>query len=208
MIIDIDKLEPNSYNPNSMSELKFNALIKSIKEEKWNRLFPIEVLPEENWKYKIIDWEHRYKAMKEAWIKLAHIEISDLEDWYAKLRTLSKNSIHWTHDIIEEAQLIADIKSQWIVDSEIMSSIWIDEKELIAINKLTDFDISDFDNDLDLEDIDNSNELDELETKEIVLKLTDEEYNLIISIEEFTELKDIKQSILKIVTLYKEERIS
>lgn len=195
MLVNTETLVPNNYNPNSMTELKFNALVASIKVENWNRLFPIEVKPESDWRYVIIDGEHRYKALKEAWIKKAHIEISDLKDWYEKLRTLSKNSIHWEHDQIEEATLVAAIKKQGITDSEIMESVGIDEKELIAIDNLASFDVDDFDNDSAISDLDGDYEIEE-QTKSITLELNEAHYEIIQRLSEITETEGSQDAIL------------
>lgn len=194
MLIDVNKLVANSYNPNSMSDLKFNALVKSIKEEDWNRLFPIEVMPEENGEYVIIDWEHRHKALIEAGIEKAHIEVSHLKDWYEKLRTISKNSIHWTHDQVEEATLVAEIKQQGITDSEIMESIGIDEKELIAIDNLTSFDISDFDNEVEIPEEEKDDEIEDI--KEVDLVLSEAHYNILNELKEITKAEDIQEAIM------------
>lgn len=196
MLVDIEKLIPNDWNPNSMSELKFNALVAGIKEENWNRLFPIEVRPEKNWVHVIIDWEHRYKALVAAGIKQAHIEISDLENGYEKLRTISKNSIHWTHDQIEEANLIKDIKEQGITDSEILEGLWIDEKELIAIDNLANFDIDDFSEDENLEDLIEEEKEEEEIKKEITLELNEEHYDILEELVKITETWWFQEAIL------------
>lgn len=196
MLVNVEHLVPNNYNPNSMTELKFNALVASIKEENWNRLFPIEVKPESDGKYVIIDWEHRYKALVEAGIKKAHIEVSDLKNGYDKLRTISKNSIHWTHDQIEEAVLVKAIKEQGITDSEIMQSIGIDEKELIAIDNLSNFDIGDFEGDeIDISE-DNEVEEEEEPKKELVLNLNEVHYDILESLSKITVTSGMQDAIL------------
>jgi len=194
MLIEVEKLVANSYNPNSMSEIKFTALVDSIKLEDWNRLFPIEVQPEIDWKHIIIDGEHRFKALQEAGIKMAHIEISDLKDWYEQLRTISKNSIHGTHDAVEEANLISAIKAQGITDSEIMGAIWIDENELLAIDNLSNFDISDFDNDEEIEIPEEAPEEDPI--TEVKLELNEFQNDIISRLSEITQTADIQESIL------------
>lgn len=195
MLIEVNKIQPNTWNVNSMTELKFNALVESIKEENWNRLFPIEVQPEKDWKYTIIDWEHRYKALVEAWIENAHIEISDLEGGYEKLRTISKNSIHWTHDQVDEANLIAEIKTKGISDSEIMTAIWIDEKELIAIDNLTNFDISDFETEDDI-DLTDAKIEEEIPTKQVTLDLQEGHFEVLEKLKNSLELDNVQDAIL------------
>lgn len=196
MLINIEEIQENDWNPNSMTELKFNALVKGIKNEKWNRLFPLEVLPkDENWKYVVIDWAHRLRALKEAGIKQAHVEISDLKDWYDKLQTIAKNSIHWTHDQVQEAQLVAEIKRQGITDSEIMASIGIDEKELIAIDNLWNFSLEDFEEDNDI-DISEPEEEEEEERKEITLELSEAHYEILEALQESAKTLVIQDAIL------------
>lgn len=196
MIVDISELIPNNYNPNKLSDIKFKALVNWIKEEGWNRLAPIEVLPKwKDWKYIIIDWFHRMKALKEAWINEAHIEISDLKDWYEKLRTLSKNLIHWQHDVIKEAELIKDIQEQWISDTEILKAIGYIEEQLIEINELNNIEIPEKIWEFIKEENFQEYKPQE-EDKKIVLKLNETQYELLAWLDWYTNIKGIQDSIL------------
>ena len=202
MIVNIDELIPNNYNPNKLDDIKFKALVNWLKEEKGNRLAPIEVLPKnEYWKYIIIDWFHRWKALEEAWISDAHIEISDLKDWYEKLRTLSRNLIHWEHDTIKEAELIWDIQKQWIKDSEILRAIGYTQDELIQINEMNNIDISE-----DFQIIDNEETKiyePREEDKKITLKLNETQYELLAWLDWYTNIKGIQNSILLTAQYFK-----
>ena len=75
-IVSIDKLKPNKWNPNEVSEENLKKLRKSIKRH--GILMPILVLPD----YTIIDGEHRWIcATKLGWKKVPVIvlECSKLE---------------------------------------------------------------------------------------------------------------------------------
>ena len=198
MIVDINELQENSWNINNMSELKFNALVHGIKEIGSNRLFPLEVLPKKDWKYILIDWKHRLLALKEAWITTAYIEISELDEWYAKLRTLSKNMVHWESTQIDEADLIANIKLQWIQDSEILQALWISEIDLSAMN---DMNMPMLEQDSSEEDEEEEEDekpeiIKKEEPKEITLSLTEMQYDFLEWLEWYTWVRGIQDSIL------------
>lgn len=60
-IIDSEKIIENTFNPNVMSEEKFNLLVENIKEIGMND--PLQVVKRDK-KYIIVDGAHRYQACK------------------------------------------------------------------------------------------------------------------------------------------------
>jgi len=59
--IDVEKIEPNTWNPNKMSDDKFSELVKNIEEiDNVQRVLVVK----NKGKYRIVDGEHRYRALK------------------------------------------------------------------------------------------------------------------------------------------------
>jgi hypothetical protein len=65
--VDIDLLEVSPWNPNTMVDVKFNALADSIQDVGF--VDPIQVVPMPNGKYRIIGGEHRFFAAQFAGMK-------------------------------------------------------------------------------------------------------------------------------------------
>jgi len=79
--VDIDKVKPNSYNPNVMDEEKFNALVDFCKTNGADKLDPVWLRNNGDGAYEIIDGEHRWKAAKEVgWKRLRAFVIGLSED--------------------------------------------------------------------------------------------------------------------------------
>jgi ParB/RepB/Spo0J family partition protein len=64
-IININLIEENTRNPNSMQKHKYTALVENIKRSNGNYKQPILVREKGEGRYEIIDGAHRYRACKE-----------------------------------------------------------------------------------------------------------------------------------------------
>lgn len=62
--VSIDQLVPNHWNPQAMDEATFNRLVDEVKEN--GCIVPLQVVPAEDGKYRIIGGEHRWKASQQA----------------------------------------------------------------------------------------------------------------------------------------------
>lgn len=91
--IDINKILPNKYNPNQMTDKQFKALIKSI--ELYGQVRPVICKPaSKRGFYEIIDGEHTLKAMKHLkQDKINIISINNLSDKEAKALTVALDRI-------------------------------------------------------------------------------------------------------------------
>jgi ParB/RepB/Spo0J family partition protein len=67
--LDIQLIEKNPWNPNTMSEEGLNRLIQEIEEVGF--IDPIQVVPMESGKYRVLGGEHRFEAM----LALGHVTI-------------------------------------------------------------------------------------------------------------------------------------
>jgi len=101
--IPIEKIVPNKFNPNSLSQDQYQLLKRDIAEHGLE--YPIEVRPLTNGFCEIIDGEHRWKACKELGFKEVKCEVKDIDEAEAKQRNYRLNSTRGTIDPLKEAQL-------------------------------------------------------------------------------------------------------
>lgn len=125
-IVDINLLEANSYNSNKMPEVKFMALVDTIK--RYGQTHPIQVVVNKD-KYRIIGGEHRWRAMK--MLKFTQIEVlvrkfeDDIDEKLASVEdNLSGNPIP-----IKEAMIIASATKKYKL-SDLQRRIGQTEPEL------------------------------------------------------------------------------
>jgi len=101
LIKQTSEIKPNTYNPNTIDEKKFTALVENIK--KFGYLQPI-LIDDKN---TIIDGEHRWKAAQAAGMDKIQCVIyqgnGDIKE-YRKLLTLSMNNLRGenTEDAFED----------------------------------------------------------------------------------------------------------
>jgi ParB/RepB/Spo0J family partition protein len=86
--IDVDLIDPNTYNPNVMDPATERKLEADIKKR--GVLYPILVRPKGD-RYEIIDGEHRWKTLKKLGHKIAPCLIKDSSDTDARVETLNTN---------------------------------------------------------------------------------------------------------------------
>jgi len=91
VMVPIDKVEPNKWNPNKMSEENFNDLVENIKRVGW--IDDIFVRPLEDGKYEIIGGEHRWRAAKVLGYKEVPCVIRAMTDKEAVAQTGRMNFI-------------------------------------------------------------------------------------------------------------------
>jgi len=115
----IDDLEPNEWNPNEMSETKYEALKRSLKSGKKGVIL---ALKRDGEKALIIDGYHRWKAAKELGIETFPVLLLEESETEAKLDTLRMNNIRGELNVVKLAQLIVDLEKEFSLE-------WL-EKEL------------------------------------------------------------------------------
>jgi len=115
----IEDLEPNEWNPNEMSETKYEALKRSLKSGKKGVIL---ALKRDGEKALIIDGYHRWKAAKELGIETFPVLLLEESETEAKLDTLRMNNIRGELNVVKLAQLIVDLEKEFSLD-------WL-EKEL------------------------------------------------------------------------------
>ena len=115
--IDIDFLQPNSWNPNKMDKATYNAEKESI--QKYGVIAPIIVRPYDEG-YEVVDGEHRLNVCYDlGHKKIPSIIIHDLEDKDAKKLTIILNETKGRNNKIELGKLLGEMKIDFGEDLKI-----------------------------------------------------------------------------------------
>ena len=107
-MVEIEKIKPNTYNPNEMTERVFDHLKAEI--ARIGFLDPV-LVREENGEYIIVDGEHRWTASKEAGLKTIPVVIVEMTETEAMIETYNANAIKGLINPLKFANLIEDLKT-------------------------------------------------------------------------------------------------
>lgn len=140
IVVNIDDIRPNTWNPNKMNKTVYEAEKQSLLT--YGMVSPIVIrkcTDEEG--YEIVDGEHRYTI----WYELGHkdipcILIHNLQDKDAKKLTIILNETKGSPDKIELGKLLADLQVDFKGDLNIGLPFTSD-----VINDLIDFGNVDWD---------------------------------------------------------------
>jgi DNA segregation ATPase FtsK/SpoIIIE-like protein len=143
LIVDIDKVRPNRWNPNVMDKAMFNKQKKSIDELGF--LGAILVREHEiSGMYEILDGEHRWKALKEANEAQIPVEnIGKISDKDAQLLTILINNLHGKDDIFKRAKILEALEDVQL------SLLPMTEQEIEHEKQFVKFDFGQYDKDDD-----------------------------------------------------------
>lgn len=100
--IAVDKLHPNDWNPNKMTDEEFRELVEEVR--RLGRIpKPVIVRPSDDG-YEIIDGEHNWRAAKEVGLAEVPCEVVEIDDFHAMQETYKRNQ-HGRHDPLLEAEM-------------------------------------------------------------------------------------------------------
>ena len=187
--INIDDLEPNTWNPNVLDINKYTILVNNIKKDK-AMLQPILVRPFNN-KYQIIDGYHRWKASKEAGLKEIDCVVIDADLTESKLKTLSFNAIRGENDEELLKDLIKDLEKEDIDITKLEKETGLFKEDINNIENDTNIPLSDNVRDGLLDNV--------VIYKIIIPKNKDNDFKKAIKL---TGIKDISLALLDIIDLY------
>lgn len=140
--IPIDKIQANTYNPNSVAPPEMKLLYKSILEDGYTMPIVCYYLKDED-KYEIVDGFHRYRVM------LEHKDIYERENGCLPVVTIDKdlsnrmastirhNRARGTHSIELMTNIVADLVESGMSDSWIMKNIGMDAEELLRLKQIS-----------------------------------------------------------------------
>ncbi len=136
-IVDINKVQANTYNPNHVSPDKMALLEESILMNGF--CFPVVTIYDKDVdKYIIVDGFHRYLIFKD-WLKANEIPIIVLEHDMSKrmMATVQFNRARGIHQVELMADLVRALVEQGVEDNEIAEKLGMEIEEVYRLKQLT-----------------------------------------------------------------------
>ncbi|WP_172919462.1 IbrB-like domain-containing protein [Capnocytophaga canis] len=140
--VPLEKIQANSYNPNSVAPPEMKLLYQSIKEDGYTMPIVCYYLPDED-KYEIVDGFHRYTVMK------THKDIYQRENGCLPVVVIDKdisnrmastirhNRARGSHSIELMSNIVSELVQSGMSDAWIMKNIGMDADELLRLKQLT-----------------------------------------------------------------------
>ncbi len=140
--VPIEKIQANSYNPNSVAPPEMKLLYQSIKEDGYTMPIVCYYLSEID-KYEIVDGFHRYTVM------LKHSDIYEREKGMMPVVVIEKdvsnrmastirhNRARGSHDIDLMTNIVSELTKAGMGDAWIIKNIGMDADELLRLKQLS-----------------------------------------------------------------------
>ena len=118
VMVPIELIVPNEWNPNELSDAMFNRLVSDMEELGF--LQPLLLTPLEDGKFRIVDGEHRYEGAK----LLDHTEVPAVilagefakDETKQKLQTMRMNMIRGVVDKRKLMALVTDLATRMPIE--------------------------------------------------------------------------------------------
>lgn len=142
--VDINEVEPNDYNPNSVAGKEMDLLYTSIKHDGYTQPV-VTIYDEKSKKYQIVDGFHRYFTCKSnqdildrnhGRLPIVVIE-KDINDRMAS--TVRHNRARGKHSVDGMSSMVFSMLDNGWSDSEICNELGMEAEELIRLKHLTGF---------------------------------------------------------------------
>jgi len=140
--VPIDKIEPNTYNPNAVAPPEMRLLYDSIKEDGYT--MPIVCYyDKERDVYVIVDGFHRYRVMKE------HKDIYERENGRLPVSVIDKpiehrmastirhNRARGAHDVDLMSNIVKELHELGRSDAWISKHLGMDKDEILRLKQIT-----------------------------------------------------------------------
>ena len=140
--VPIEKVKPNSYNPNSVAPPELDLLYDSIREDGYT--MPIVCYFDETGdEYVIVDGFHRYRVM------LEHPDIHERENGMLPVSVIDKpldcrmastirhNRARGSHSVDLMSRIVADLHELGRSDAWISKHLGMDKDEILRLNQIT-----------------------------------------------------------------------
>ena len=140
--VPLEKVEPNTYNPNAVAPPEMKLLYDSIKADGYTMPIVCYYAKEED-KYIIVDGFHRYRVMKE------HKDIYEREHGLLPVSVIDKpldqrmastirhNQARGTHDVNLMSNIIRELQELGRSDAWICKHLGMDKDEVLRLKQIT-----------------------------------------------------------------------
>lgn len=142
--VDVEKVEANDYNPNSVAGKEMRLLYTSIKHDGYTQPV-VTIYDEEKDKYVIVDGFHRYFTCKsnqdirdrnKGRLPIVVIE-KDINDRMAS--TVRHNRARGAHSVDGMANMVFSMLEEGWSDAEICNQLGMEPEELLRLKHITGF---------------------------------------------------------------------
>lgn len=142
LAVPLEKIQANSYNPNTVAPPEMKLLYQSIKEDGYTMPVVCYYLAEID-KYEIVDGFHRYTIMRK------HKDIYDRENGCLPVVVIDKNISHrmastirhnrarGSHSIELMTNIVSELVKSGMGDDWILKQIGMDADELLRLKQLS-----------------------------------------------------------------------
>lgn len=140
--VPIEKIEPNSYNPNSVAPPEMKLLYESIKEDGYTMPIVCYYVKEED-KYIIVDGFHRYRVMtdypdiykREQGLLPVSVINKTIDRRMAS--TIRHNRARGTHDVDLMSNIVKELHEIGRSDAWISKHLGMDRDEILRLKQIT-----------------------------------------------------------------------
>lgn len=142
--VDIDMVQPNDYNPNSVAKIEMGLLYKSIKHDGYTQPV-VTIYDKEIGKYVIIDGFHRYFTCKnnpdirERNKGMLPIVVLDKNINDRMASTVRHNRARGTHSVQGMSSMVFDMLENGWADADICNHLGMEAEELLKLKHVTGF---------------------------------------------------------------------
>ncbi|MDD5358278.1 MAG: ParB/RepB/Spo0J family partition protein [Candidatus Nanoarchaeia archaeon] len=140
--VPIEKVQANSYNPNSVAPPEMKLLETSIWEDGYTMPCVCYYIKEKD-VYEIVDGYHRYMILKtvsriyERERGMLPIVVIDKDESNRMASTIRHNRARGTHSIELMSNIVAELTGAGMSDGWIMRHIGMDKDELLRLKQIT-----------------------------------------------------------------------
>lgn len=140
--VPIEKIEPNTYNPNTVAPPELALLYDSIKEDGYTMPIVCYKLTDED-KYIIVDGFHRYRIMleypdiyKREGGRLP-VSVIDKPIDYRMASTIRHNRARGSHDVDLMSNIVKELHELGRSDAWISKHLGMDRDEILRLKQIT-----------------------------------------------------------------------
>ncbi len=140
--VPLEKVEPNTYNPNTVAPPEFSLLYESIKEDGYT--MPVVCYYDvQRDKYVIVDGFHRYRIMREfediykRENGMLPVSVIDKPIDYRMASTIRHNRARGSHDVDLMSNIVKELHDLGRSDEWISKHLGMDRDEILRLKQIT-----------------------------------------------------------------------
>lgn len=142
LAVPIEKIQANTYNPNSVASPEMKLLYQSIKEDGYT--MPVVCYHNlQNDTYEIVDGFHRYSILKnhkdifDREKGLLPVVVIDKDEGNRMASTIRHNRARGTHDVTLMSNIVSELVKAGMSDAWILKNIGMDADELLRLKQVS-----------------------------------------------------------------------